>query len=170
METFSETESGEDRNISDENHVIYSKLKQGYLKCWIQEYSQRVKNKKMSFSVEEKISSMFMIAIMVRILKVITITDMKDRILIYLGSPWSYLGGNNSYIETILLMWTINYMAFNLFIIHSKRKHYKWLEIFEFLAGIIPYKDIGINKLINFFRNTMIYKNNLLNFSINRIG
>jgi hypothetical protein len=93
-----------------------------------------------------------MIAIVVRILKIITITDMKDRTLVYLGSPWNYLGGNNSYIENILLLWTVYSIAFNLFVICSKRKHFKWLEIFEFLAGIISYKDIGINKLINFFR------------------
>ncbi len=142
---FSEKESDEDTNISDENHIIYSKLKHGYLKRWIQEYSEKVKNKKMSFSNEEKISLMFMIAIVVRILKIMTITDMKDRILVCLGSPWNYLGGNNSYIETIFLLWTINNIAFNLFVIRSKRKHYKWLEIFEFLAGIISYKDIGMN-------------------------
>jgi hypothetical protein len=145
MEMFSETESGEDTNISDENHIYYSKLKHGYLKRWIQEYSERVKNKKMSFSVEEKISSMFMIAIVVRILKIMTITDLKDRILVYLCSPWNYLGGNNSYIETIFLLWTINFIAFKLFVIYRKRKHYKWLEIFEFLAGIISYKEIGMN-------------------------
>jgi hypothetical protein len=149
---FSEIELGEDSNISDENHIIYSELKHGYLKRWIQEYSERGKNKKMSFRVEEKISLMFMIAIVVRILKIITITDMKDRTLVYLGSPWNYLGGNNSYIENILLLWTVYSIAFNLFVICSKRKHFKWLEIFEFLAGIISYKDIGINKLINFFR------------------
>jgi hypothetical protein len=63
-----------------------------------------VNNKKMSFSVWERISSMFMIAIVVKTSKIMTITDMKDRILVYLGSPWSYLGGNDSYIETILLI------------------------------------------------------------------
>jgi hypothetical protein len=145
MEMFSETETGEDKNISDENHIVYSKLKHGYLKRWIQEYSEREKNKKMSFSNEEKISLMFMISIVVRILKILTITDIKDRILVYLCSPWNYLGGNNSYIETIFLLWTIDFIAFNLFVIYCKRKHYKWLEIFEFLAGIISYKDIGMN-------------------------
>jgi hypothetical protein len=145
MEMFSEIELGEDSNISDENHIIYSELKHGYLKRWIQEYSERGKNKKMSFRVEEKISLTFMIAIVVRILKIMTITDLKDRILVYLCSPWNYLGGNNSYIETIFLLWTINFIAFNLYVIYSKRKHYKWLEIFEFLAEIISYKDIGIN-------------------------
>jgi hypothetical protein len=35
---FSEIELGEDSNISDENHIIYSELKHGYLKRWIQEY------------------------------------------------------------------------------------------------------------------------------------
>jgi hypothetical protein len=152
MEIFSETELGEDTNISEENRIIYSKLKHGYLKRWIQEYYERAKNKKMSFSNEEKISLIFMIAIVVRVLKVMTITDMKDRTLVYLGSPWNYLGGNNSYIEDILLMWTIYCIAFNLFVIRNKRKHYKWLEIFEFLAGIISHKDIGINKLTNFFQ------------------
>jgi hypothetical protein len=142
---FSETESGEDTNISDENHIIYSELKHGYLKRWIQEHSERRKNKKMSLRNEQKISLMLMIAILVRILKIMTINDMKDRILVYLGSAWNYLGGNNSYIETIFLLWTINFIAFNLFVIRSKRKHYEWLEIFEFLAGIISYKDIGMN-------------------------
>jgi hypothetical protein len=142
---FSGTESDEDRNISDENHIIYSKLKHGYLKRWIQEYSEREKNNKMNFSNEEKISLMFMIAIVVRILKILTITDVNDRILVYLGSAWNYLGGNNSYIETVFLLWTINCIAFNLFVIRSKRKNYKWLKPFEFLAGIISYKDIGMN-------------------------
>jgi hypothetical protein len=160
MEMFCEAESGEDRNVCDENHIIYSKLKHAYLKRWIQQCSERAKNKKMSFSNEEKIILMFMIAIVVRILKIMTITDLKDRILIYLGSTCNYLGGNNSYIETLFLLWTINCIAFNLFVIRSKRKHYKWLEIFEFLAGIISYKDIGIYKLINFFRKILIYKNN----------
>jgi hypothetical protein len=145
MEMFSETESDEDTNISSEDHIIYSKLKHGYLKRWIQEYSERVKNKKMSIRVEGKISLMFMIAIVIRILKIMTITDLNDRILVYLCSPWNYLGGNNSYMETIFLLWTINFIAFNLFVIYSKRKLYKWLEIFEFLAGVIPYKDIGMN-------------------------
>jgi hypothetical protein len=145
MEMFSETELVEDKNISHEKLIIYSELKHGCLKRWIQEYSDRGKNKKMNFSNEEKISLMFMIAIVVRILKILTITDMNDRILVYLGSAWNYLGGNNSYIETIFLLWTINCIAFNLFVIRSKRKHYKWLEIFEFLAGIISYKDIGMN-------------------------
>jgi hypothetical protein len=152
MEMFCEAESGEDRNVCDENHIIYSKLKHAYLRHWIQECSERAKNKKMSFSNEEKISLMFMIAIVVRSLKILKITDLKDRILVYLGSPWSYLGGNNSYIETIFLLWTINFIAINLFVIYSKRKLYKWLEIFEFLAGIISHKDIGINKLTNFFQ------------------
>jgi hypothetical protein len=145
MEMFSETELVEDKNISDEKLIIYSELKHGYLKRWIQKFSEKEKNKKMSFSNEEKISLMFMIAIVVRSLKILKITDLKDRILVYLGSPWSYLGGNNSYIETIFLLWTINFIAINLFVIYSKRKLYKWLEIFEFLAGIISYKDIGMN-------------------------
>lgn len=102
----------------------------------------------MSLNNEQKLILMFTIAIVVKILKIMTITDMKDRILIYLGSACNYLGGNNSYIETMFLLWTIDCIAFNLFVIRSKRKHYKWLEIFKFLAGIIPYKDIGTNKFI----------------------
>ncbi len=149
MEMFSERVLGEDRKISDEKYVIYSALKHGYLKRWIEEYSERVKNNKMSFSNKDKICLMFAIALVIRTLKIIPITDLKDRILVYLGSPWNYLGENNSYIETLLLLWTIYFIAFDLFVIYSKRKHYKWLEIFEFLAGIIPYKDIGKNLLID---------------------
>ncbi len=153
MEMFSETGLGEDRNISDENHIIYSELKHGYLKRWIQEYSEKGKNKKMSLRDKQKISLMFMIAIVVRISKVMTVTDTKERILAYLGSAWNYLGGNHSHFETLFLLWTINCIAFNLFVIRSKRRHYKWLEIFKFLAGIISYKDIGIKRLINLLRN-----------------
>jgi hypothetical protein len=54
--------------------------------------------------------------------------------------------------EVMFLLWTTNFIAFSLYVIHSPDKHYKWLELFAFLNGIIPHKRIGktIFEIINF--------------------
>jgi hypothetical protein len=53
----------------------------------------------------------------------------------------------------MFLLWTTNIIAFNLYVINSPDKHYKWLELFAFLNGIIPHKRIGktIFEIINFY-------------------
>jgi hypothetical protein len=86
-----------------------------------------------------------MILIGVRIMKMIRIDDQNNRLLVYFGSPWHYLGGNNLYVETLLGFWALNTISFHLFLDYSQNKQFGWLEIFEFLAGIISYNKIGIS-------------------------
>jgi hypothetical protein len=89
----------------------------------------------------------------IRIIISLSNNDENEELLMYLGRQWRYMEVNYVHVETIFLLWTINIIAFNLYVIHSPDKHYKWLELFAFLNGIIPHERIGksIFKIINFF-------------------
>jgi hypothetical protein len=65
----------------------------------------------------------------------------------YLGRQWHYMEANYVHVKVMFLLWTTNIIAFNLQFIHSSDKHYKWLELFAFLNGIIAHKKIGKTNL-----------------------
>jgi hypothetical protein len=75
----------------------------------------------------------------------------------YLGRPWHYWEVNYVHIEIMFLLWTTNWMTFNVFVIHSPEKHYKWLELFAFLNGLIPHIRIGkLYSIYKFFEEKKI--------------
>jgi len=123
----------------------YSKYKNGYLKKWIEaHYDQRETNKK-NFDYKELYYLVFMIIFLFRIIKVLPIIDNNNKIVVYFGSPWHYLGGNRFHNELSFLLWTINFIALYLFLHNCQSEQYKWLEIFAFLSGLICHEKIGIN-------------------------
>jgi len=145
MEISGHLEANKNESTSNKKFINFSELRNGYLKRWIRDYLHSKIDIKASLNLKEILSLIFMIAIVIRIMKMITVTDSESKILIYLGSPWNRLGGNNVYIETLFLLWSINFILFYLFVIKSDCKQYKWLQIFQFLSGSVSYNKIGIN-------------------------
>jgi hypothetical protein len=139
------------KTFTDFKYIHCSRFRNGFLKQWIENYLIRKNSRQSMTNYETILSLIFMSLIVIRILKVINIESPDDRILVYLGSPWYYLGGHHSYNETVILLWTINYIAFYIIDMTSHRKQYKWLQIFAFLSGIISHQKIGkyMGKLTN---------------------
>ncbi len=129
----------------DTNIIDYSYWKNGFLKNYIRNRFFDENNPKSKSSKTETITIVFMILSVLRIIKMIRIDDQNNRLLVYFGSSWHYLGGNHFYIETVLGLWALYAIAFHIFLNNSRNKHYEWLEIFEFLNGIISYDIIGIS-------------------------
>jgi hypothetical protein len=129
----------------DTNSIDYSYWKNGFLKNYILCRNNDENSPKSKSSKKETIIIVFLILSVLRIIKMIRIDDQNNRLLIYFGSPWHYLGGTNLYVEIIMLLWALYAIAFHSFLNNSQNKHYEWLEIFEFLNGIISYEKIGIS-------------------------
>jgi hypothetical protein len=129
----------------DTNNIEYSYWKNGFLKSYILYRINSENNTESKSSKKEIIIIVFMILIGVRIMKMIRIDDQNNRLLVYFGSPWHYLGGNHFHVEALMALWASYAIAFHLFLNNSQNKHFEWLEIFEFLAGIISYNKIGIS-------------------------
>ncbi len=127
----------------DTNNINYSYWKNGFLKNYILYRINNENNTKSKSSKKEIIIIVFLMLNVLRIMKMIRIDDQNNRLLVYFGSPWHYLGGNHFYVETLAGFWTLNAIAFHLFLDYSRNKHFEWLEIFEFLVGIISYNKIG---------------------------
>ncbi len=70
-------------------------------------------------------------------------TDENEELLMYLGRFWHIIQANYLHMEVMFFIWTTSTMASYLYVIHSPDKHYKWLELFAFLYGIIPHKRTG---------------------------
>jgi len=141
----------------DTNNIDYSYWKNGFLKNYILCHINNKNNTKSKSSKKEIIIIVFMTLSVLRIMKMIRIDDQNNRLLVYFGSPWHYLGGNNLYVETLLGFWALNTISFHLFLDYSRNKHFEWLEIFEFLAGIISYHKIGISFKNLFTLNKLRY-------------
>ena len=142
MENINDLNDNQD--ILDEKFINFSYFKHGFLKQWINNYLNNESKNKMNITFKEKLSLIFMILIVVRILKIMRITDLKDRVLVYFGSVWNHLGGNHVYCETTFLFWSINFILLYIFVIQSPKNQFQWLEIYEFLSGMKSYKKIGI--------------------------
>jgi hypothetical protein len=127
----------------DTKYLKYSKFKNGYLEEWIHNKYELKFNIHSSFTYNEIYVLIFMFLISIRCIISLFTSDGNEELLMYLGRPWHYMGGNYVHLEVIFLMWTINCLTSNLYVIHSPDKHYKWLELFAFLNGIIPHKRIG---------------------------
>jgi hypothetical protein len=148
-------EKEEDEEIFlDTKYLKYSRFKNGYLEKWIRNKYDLKTDVHSSFSRNEISSLIFMFLMYIRIIISLSKNDENEELLMYLGRQWHRMEANYVHIEVMFLLWTTNIIAFYLYVIHSPDKHYKWLELFAFLNGIIPHKRIGksISKLIIFLQ------------------
>jgi hypothetical protein len=146
-------EEKEEEVFFDTKYLRYSRFKNGYLEKWIRNKYDLKTDVHSSFSRNEIWSLIFIFLMYIRTIISLSNNDENKELLMYLGRQWRYIEANYVHVEVMFLLWTINIIAFNLYVIHRPDNHYKWLELFAFLNGIIPYKRIGktIFKIINFF-------------------
>jgi len=126
-----------------EQYIHFSTLKNGFLKQWIENFFVRKNTKQSVANLNTIFSLIFMSLIAIRCVEVLTIQSSDERELVYLGSIFYYLGGHHSYGETVVLLWTINFIVFCVIDIRSELPQYEWTDIFAFLSGIMPYSRIG---------------------------
>jgi hypothetical protein len=136
-------EEKEEEVFLDTKYLKYSRFKNGYLEEWIRNKYDLKTNIHSSFTKNEIKGLIFMFLMYIRIIISLSTSDDNNDVLMYLGRPWHYWEVNYVHIEIMFLLWTTYWMTFNVFVIHSPDKHYKWLELFAFLNGIIPHKRIG---------------------------
>ena len=134
----------ERKKILDKKFIVFSTLNNGFIKQWIRNRFELKIDVHKRFTKLEIISFIFMSFILIRVIRALTMSNVNNTILMYYGSPWHLLSANAMHIEVMFLLWTLNYLALYLNVIHSPNDYYNWLDIFGFLAGIIPYKRIGI--------------------------
>jgi hypothetical protein len=159
MEVIFAEESEEEEVFLDTKYLKYSRFKNGYLEGWIRN-KYDLKPIQSSFTYYQISGLIFKILIFIRTIISLSISsDGNNELLMYLGRPWHYVGGNYVHIEVISLFWVTYYLTFNLYVIHSPDKHYKWLELFAFLNGLIPHKRIGIFFELNIFIKFVQIKN-----------
>ena len=143
MEIIFGEEKEKEEVFLDTKYLKYSRFKNGYLEQWIRnKYSLKI-NVHSSFTNNEIAGFIFMFLMYIRIIISLSTSDGNNELLMYLGRPWHYMEGNYVHIEVMFLLWTTNIIAFYLYVVHSPDKHYKWLELFAFLNGIIPHKRTG---------------------------
>jgi hypothetical protein len=136
-------EEKEEEIFLDTNYLKYSRFKNGYLEGWIRNKYDLKTKVHSSFTYNEISGLIFMFLIYIRTIISLSTSDGNEEIFMYLGRFWYNIEGNNFHIEVMFLLWITNYIIFYLYVIHSPDKHYKWLELFAFLNGIIPHKRIG---------------------------
>jgi len=130
--------------ISDFKFIQFSRFRNGFLAKWIYNCFKSKTGLISSFTYNEISILMFMFVILFRTTRILTSSSPDKRFLIFYGSLWHYMGGNRVHSEIMVFLWTLNFFVIYLFVIHCPNKHYKWLEIYVFLAQIIPHKRIGI--------------------------
>jgi hypothetical protein len=127
----------------DTKYLKYLRFKTGYLEEWIHNKYDLKTDVHSSFTYNEIYILIFMFLFCIRFIISLSTSDGNEEFLMYLGRAWHYIEGNYVHIEVTFLMLTINIIAFYLYVLHSPDKQYKWLQLFAFLAGIIPHKRIG---------------------------
>jgi hypothetical protein len=127
----------------DTKYLRYSRFKNGYLEEWIRNKYDLKTDVHSSFTYNEIYVLISMFLLYIRCIISLSTSDGNEEFFMYLGRPWHYVGGNYVHLEVMFIMWTTNIIAFYLYVIHRPDKQYKWLELFAFLNGIIPYKRIG---------------------------
>jgi len=127
------------------NPIEFSTFRNGFLAKWIHNYFELKTDFYSSFTNGEIFSLIFMFVLLIRIMRGLAFTSVDNQIFMYYGITWHYMGGNHFHIEIMVFLWTLNFLASSLSFIHSPTEYYKWLEIYGFLAGIIPHKKIGNN-------------------------
>jgi hypothetical protein len=146
MEVISNEEKDSDQNFLGTTYIKFATLKNGFLKPWLKNKYQLKTDVHSKFTKFEIFSLIFIFLMLIRTIKVLTLEvdiGQDDTLLMYFGSPWHHLSGNFSHMETMFFLWSLNFVALYLYVIHSPDEHYKWLEIYAFLAGIIPHQSIG---------------------------
>jgi len=133
----------------DLKFIQFSRFRNGLLARWICNCLKSKTRFDSSFTYNEILSFIFMFLILIRPMITLTVGDADKRLLMYYGYLWHYLGANRVHSEVIIFLWTLNFLALYLFVIHSPNKHYKWLGIYGFLAVIIPHRRIGIYSKLN---------------------
>jgi hypothetical protein len=121
----------------------FSTIGSGFLKLWIQKY-YKTSEKTLSKKYYRYIL-LFISIFIIRISKVLTISQYDDRILIYLGSFAPLLGGPPKYYEFLILLWSLNFIGFYFFSLNCNRNQYPWLEVFRFLDSYKNCKIVGID-------------------------
>jgi len=125
-------------------YIKFSTLKNGFLMQWLKNRYEVKTDVHSNFTKFEIFSLIFMFSMQIRTIRALTSdVEVDDTILMYFGSTWHYLNGNIFHMETMFFLWTINFLVLHLYVIHSPTEQYNWLEIYAFLAGIIPHKRIG---------------------------
>jgi hypothetical protein len=127
----------------DTKYLKYSRFKNGYLEEWIRNKYDLKTDVHSSFTYNEIYVLILTFLLYIRCVISLSTSDGNEEFLMYLGRPWHYMGGNYVHSEVLFLLWTTNIIAFYLYVVHRPDKHYKWLELFAFLNGIIPNKRIG---------------------------
>jgi len=145
MDIFIEEDN---QTFLDTHYVKFSTLKNGFLEQWIKNRYKLEIAVHSKFTKSEFFGLIFMFFMLFRVMSALTLkvdAEVDDTLLIYYGSPWHHMSGNFTHMETMFLLWTLNFLTLYLYVVHSPDKHYEWLEIYGFLAGIIPHKRIGIS-------------------------
>jgi hypothetical protein len=126
-----------------EKFVKYSYLRNGFLKNLIRKHFERNNEKTSSFGFNEFFVPLLMCLLLVRTFISITISDDNYTLLMYIGRPWHLLGANFLHNEILFLLWTLDFVCVYAFVIKSPTEHYKWIEIYAFLKGILSHEKIG---------------------------
>jgi hypothetical protein len=149
MEMIFSEEVEEEEIILDTKYLKYG-FKNGYIDQMIRNKYDLKTNVHSSFTYNEISVLIFIFILLIRIIISLSISDGNNEFLMYFGRFWHLMDLNYIHGEVLFLLWTINIIAIPLYIIHSPDKHYKWLQLFAFLFGIIPHKSIGKSFLILF--------------------
>jgi len=128
---------------SDFRYIQFTRFKNGLLAKWIHNYFESKINLYSNLAYHEMLSLIFMFLVLLRCIKAMTMSANTETMM-YWGIPWVYLGGNLYHIEFTFFLWTVNYLVLYLYVIRSPTEHYKWLEIYGFLTGIVSHEAIGI--------------------------
>lgn len=141
------------RNIisnKKENFIKYSYSRNGILKNFIRNYNERKSGKTPGFELNQKIYLLFLFLILLRTFKSITVSDEDFTLLMRIGRPWHLLGTNYIHNEVMIIIWTLFSISVYIFVINSPINHYKWIEIYAFLNGVLTHQQIG--KHLSFFK------------------
>ncbi len=144
MESVIPEERSEKVMTKTTNFIKLSNINNGFLRQWIQTHYNQERNTESIFSYKAILRLIFMTLILMRVLKLMTIRDNMNRVLIYFGDPFQYLGENRLHNEFLIISWTLYFIVTHIFVIYSHNKQYKWLEIFGFLTGFSIFTQIGI--------------------------
>ncbi len=136
-------EKEEEETFLNTKYLKYSRFKSGYLEEWIRNKYDLKTDVHSSFTYNEIYVLIMMFLICIRCIISLSTNDGNEELLMYLGRPWHYVEGNYVHFEILFLFISTKCMTSYLFVTHSHEKHYKWLELFAFLNGIIPHKRIG---------------------------
>jgi len=146
MEKFFGEERDQIEIYLDKKYIKFSTLRNGFFEQWLKNKYQLKTDVHSKFTKIEIFSLIFMFFMLIRTITALTLevdVEVDDTPLIYIGSPWHYLSGNSFHMEVMFLLWTFNFLVLYLYVIHSPNEYYNWLEIYGFLAGIIPHQKIG---------------------------